>query len=209
GSYALSWKPCQGDSLNLPDHMYSIYTVKRFIADVASSFQQSQIHIIKLSIHYNQDYSPQEVIEQSRMSRYYPSKDKEIITGRRSKVRDLDSGEKFKTSTLGEIVSLEKSNKNVLGFQPTSQSQFSISNRLNGVIELDSSVEMNDKPSQRDLDNLFGPLYEEYYVPRTLEVLYNSATNTLDNKDTSSSSSIIVEDNDALQIVSLSEESIA
>ncbi|GJV42404.1 hypothetical protein Tco_1420844 [Tanacetum coccineum] len=28
-SYALSWKPCQGDSLNLPDHMYYIYTVKR------------------------------------------------------------------------------------------------------------------------------------------------------------------------------------
>nr|GEX50401.1 retrovirus-related Pol polyprotein from transposon TNT 1-94 [Tanacetum cinerariifolium] len=27
-SYALSWKTCQGDSLNLPDHMYSIYTVK-------------------------------------------------------------------------------------------------------------------------------------------------------------------------------------
>nr|GEY30433.1 putative reverse transcriptase domain-containing protein [Tanacetum cinerariifolium] len=27
-SYALSWKPYQGDSLNLPDHMYSIYTVK-------------------------------------------------------------------------------------------------------------------------------------------------------------------------------------
>ncbi|GJR21656.1 hypothetical protein Tco_0970183 [Tanacetum coccineum] len=28
-SYALSWKPYQGDSLNLPDHMYNIYTVKR------------------------------------------------------------------------------------------------------------------------------------------------------------------------------------
>nr|GEX20453.1 putative reverse transcriptase domain-containing protein [Tanacetum cinerariifolium] len=27
-SYALSWKPCQGDSLNLPDHGYNIYTVK-------------------------------------------------------------------------------------------------------------------------------------------------------------------------------------
>nr|GEZ34658.1 integrase, catalytic region, zinc finger, CCHC-type, peptidase aspartic, catalytic [Tanacetum cinerariifolium] len=27
-SYALSWKPCQGDSLNPPDHMYSIYTIK-------------------------------------------------------------------------------------------------------------------------------------------------------------------------------------
>nr|GEY58488.1 hypothetical protein [Tanacetum cinerariifolium] len=33
--YALSWKPCQGDSLNLPDH--------RYIADVAASFQRSQI----------------------------------------------------------------------------------------------------------------------------------------------------------------------
>nr|GEY15446.1 hypothetical protein [Tanacetum cinerariifolium] len=51
------------------------------------------------------------------MSRYYPSKDKENITGRRSQVRDLDSEEKFKTSTLGEIVSLEKSNKNVFGLR--------------------------------------------------------------------------------------------
>ncbi|GJV86164.1 hypothetical protein Tco_1526062 [Tanacetum coccineum] len=28
-SYALSWKPCQGDSLNLPNHRYNIYTIKR------------------------------------------------------------------------------------------------------------------------------------------------------------------------------------
>nr|GEY72878.1 hypothetical protein [Tanacetum cinerariifolium] len=48
------------------------------------------------------------------MSRYYPSKDKENTTGRISQVRDIDSGEKFKTSTLGEIVSLEKSIKNVI-----------------------------------------------------------------------------------------------
>nr|GEY07882.1 hypothetical protein [Tanacetum cinerariifolium] len=41
-SYALSWKPCQGDSLNLPDH--------RYIADVAASFQRSQFHNIKLSM---------------------------------------------------------------------------------------------------------------------------------------------------------------
>nr|GEU90571.1 hypothetical protein [Tanacetum cinerariifolium] len=51
------------------------------------------------------------------MSRYYPSKDKENITKRRSQVRDLDSGEKFKISTLGEIVSLEKSNKNVISLR--------------------------------------------------------------------------------------------
>nr|GEZ80734.1 hypothetical protein [Tanacetum cinerariifolium] len=35
-SYALSWKPCQRDSLNLPDHRYKV--------DVAASFQRSQIH---------------------------------------------------------------------------------------------------------------------------------------------------------------------
>nr|GFA45574.1 reverse transcriptase domain-containing protein [Tanacetum cinerariifolium] len=36
-SYALSWKPCQGDSLNLPDHRYTV--------GVATSFQLSRIHI--------------------------------------------------------------------------------------------------------------------------------------------------------------------
>nr|GEV22843.1 ribonuclease H-like domain-containing protein [Tanacetum cinerariifolium] len=34
--YALSWKPCQGDSLTLPDH--------RYIFGVAASFQLSRIH---------------------------------------------------------------------------------------------------------------------------------------------------------------------
>ncbi|GJT30225.1 retrovirus-related pol polyprotein from transposon TNT 1-94 [Tanacetum coccineum] len=47
-SYALSWKPCQGDSLNLPDHKYSIYTIKRETGGlddgVAASFQRSRIH---------------------------------------------------------------------------------------------------------------------------------------------------------------------
>nr|GEV62391.1 retrovirus-related Pol polyprotein from transposon TNT 1-94 [Tanacetum cinerariifolium] len=36
-SYTLSWKPCQGDSLNLPDH--------RYIVGVTASFQLSQTHI--------------------------------------------------------------------------------------------------------------------------------------------------------------------
>nr|GFB52447.1 hypothetical protein [Tanacetum cinerariifolium]GFB52512.1 hypothetical protein [Tanacetum cinerariifolium] len=34
--YALSWKLCQEDSLNLPDH--------RYIVGVAASFQRSRIH---------------------------------------------------------------------------------------------------------------------------------------------------------------------
>nr|GEW69692.1 hypothetical protein [Tanacetum cinerariifolium] len=49
------------------------------------------------------------------------------------------------------------------------------------------------------LDNLFGPLYEDYYVTSPLEVSDNSAVNTIDNKNTSSSSSIIVEEDEAPQ----------
>nr|GEZ87866.1 hypothetical protein [Tanacetum cinerariifolium] len=43
---------------------------------------------------------------------------------------------------------------------------------------------------------------------RTLKVSDNSAANILDNEDTPSSSSIIVEDHDAPQLVSSSEEPI-
>ncbi|GKC70240.1 retrovirus-related pol polyprotein from transposon TNT 1-94 [Tanacetum coccineum] len=60
---------------------------------------------------------------------------------------------------------------------------------------------MNEIPSQQDLDNLFSPLYEEYYALSTFEVSNNFAANTLDDEDTLSPSSIIVEDSDAPQIV--------
>nr|GEV12021.1 hypothetical protein [Tanacetum cinerariifolium] len=59
----------------------------------------------------------------------------------------------------------------------------------------DSSEELNEIPSQKDLDNLIGPLYEEYYASSTSEVSNNSAPNTLDNEDTPSLYSIIVEGN--------------
>ncbi|GJW55681.1 integrase, catalytic region, zinc finger, CCHC-type containing protein [Tanacetum coccineum] len=65
----------------------------------------------------------------------------------------------------------------------------------------DSSDDMNEIPSQQDLDNLFGPLNEEYYVSSTSEVTNNSTANTLDVEDTPSPSSIIVEDSDAPQVV--------
>nr|GEZ95128.1 hypothetical protein [Tanacetum cinerariifolium] len=73
------------------------------------------------------------------MLRYYPLKEKENITGRRSQVRDLNSGEKFKTSTLGEIVSLEKSNKNVIGLRIITSYQsnvisFRIVHRLTSIV---------------------------------------------------------------------------
>ncbi|GKE73617.1 hypothetical protein Tco_1535658 [Tanacetum coccineum] len=73
----------------------------------------------------------------------------------------------------------------------------------------DSSEDSNSIPSKEDLDNLFGPLYEEYYATRSPEVSDNSAANTLDNEDTPSSSSIVVEENEAPQIVTSSEEPVA
>ncbi|GJW07870.1 retrovirus-related pol polyprotein from transposon TNT 1-94 [Tanacetum coccineum] len=70
----------------------------------------------------------------------------------------------------------------------------------------DSSEVSQSVPSKIDLDNLFSPLYEEYYAMSTTEVLDNSTSNTLDNEDTPSSASIIIEEDEALEIVSSSEE---
>ncbi|GKE10145.1 gag-pol polyprotein [Tanacetum coccineum] len=53
-----------------------------------------------------------------------------------------------------------------------------------------------------NLDNLFRPMYEEYYLSSSQEVSDNSTANTLDNENTSSSSLIVVEQDDAPQIVS-------
>nr|GFA75578.1 reverse transcriptase domain-containing protein [Tanacetum cinerariifolium] len=86
---------------------YQAFNVNSLFGEIDGP-KKSQVELEAIT---NQDYPLPEVVEQSRMSRYYPSKDKENTIGRRSQVRDLDSEEKFKTSTLGEIVSLEKSNK--------------------------------------------------------------------------------------------------
>ncbi|GJX33536.1 retrovirus-related pol polyprotein from transposon TNT 1-94 [Tanacetum coccineum] len=85
------------------------------------------------------------------------------------------------------------------GFQPG----------MNCVNLNDLSKDSQSVPSTSDLDNLFGLMYEEYYVMSSQEVSDNSATNTLDNDHTSSSSSIVVEQDDAPPIVSSSEEQIA
>nr|GEZ44526.1 Gag-Pol polyprotein [Tanacetum cinerariifolium] len=74
----------------------------------------------------------------------------------------------------------------------------------------DSSKDSQFVPSTSDLDNLFGPMYEEYYVTSLHEVSDNSAANTLDNDHTFSSSSIIVDQDDAPPIVvSLEEQVVA
>ncbi|GKC88023.1 retrovirus-related pol polyprotein from transposon TNT 1-94, partial [Tanacetum coccineum] len=57
----------------------------------------------------------------------------------------------------------------------------------------DSSKDSQSVPSKSDLDNLFGPMYEEYYAMSSQEVSDNSAAYTLNNEHTSSSLSIFVE----------------
>ncbi|GKE25544.1 hypothetical protein Tco_1440928 [Tanacetum coccineum] len=72
----------------------------------------------------------------------------------------------------------------------------------------DSLKELNETPSKEELDKLFRPLYEEYCATRNQKVSDNSDANTLDNEYTPSSSSINIEDHEAPQIVSSSEELI-
>ncbi|GKA26908.1 integrase, catalytic region, zinc finger, CCHC-type containing protein [Tanacetum coccineum] len=77
-------------------------------------------------------------------------------------------------------------------------------NRLN--VE-DSSPESNQTPLKEDLDDLFGPLYEEYFEKRPPKVSTNSAAPTsLNNEDTPSSSTIIIDENEAPPLVSTSKE---
>ncbi|GJT55231.1 retrovirus-related pol polyprotein from transposon TNT 1-94 [Tanacetum coccineum] len=71
---------------------------------------------------------------------------------------------------------------------------------LNCLNFQDSSDEMNEIPSHQDLDNLFGPLYEEYYALSTSKVSNNSIVNTFDVEDTPSRSLIIVEDKDVAEL---------
>ncbi|GJS49202.1 retrovirus-related pol polyprotein from transposon TNT 1-94 [Tanacetum coccineum] len=80
---------------------------------------------------------------------------------------------------------------------------------MNYINFQDSSEDSQSIPSKSDLDNLFGPMYEEYYATSSQEVLDNSAANTLDYEHTSASSLIIVEEDEAPQIVSSSAEQVS
>ncbi|GKE68562.1 hypothetical protein Tco_1526634, partial [Tanacetum coccineum] len=63
-------------------------------------------------------------------------------------------------------------------------------NRFNVEDSLDES---NQTPTKENLDDLFDPLYEEYYEARQPEVSTNfAAPIILNNEDTPSSSTIII-----------------
>nr|GEW42417.1 retrovirus-related Pol polyprotein from transposon TNT 1-94 [Tanacetum cinerariifolium] len=76
-----------------------------------------------------------------------------------------------------------------------------------GFINDDSSAKSINTSYKEDLDNFFGPMYEEYFEKRSSEVSTNSAAQQINNhEDSSSISSIIVEEHKVPSIVTTSEE---
>nr|GEZ09831.1 hypothetical protein [Tanacetum cinerariifolium] len=76
-----------------------------------------------------------------------------------------------------------------------------------GFINDDSSAKSINTSSKEDLDNLFGPMYEEYFEKRSSEVSTNSAAQQINNhEDSSLISSIIVKEHKVPPIVTTSEE---
>nr|GFA31039.1 hypothetical protein [Tanacetum cinerariifolium] len=67
--------------------------------------------------------------------------------------------------------------------------------------------ESMNTPSKEDLDNLFGPMYEEFHEKRSSDMSINSVVQQMHNhNDSPSTSSIIVEEYEAPLIVNTSDE---
>ncbi|GJS76188.1 retrovirus-related pol polyprotein from transposon TNT 1-94 [Tanacetum coccineum] len=70
-----------------------------------------------------------------------------------------------------------------------------------------SSVDTINTPSKNDLENLFGPMFEEYFEKRSFDTPINSAAQpTQFHKDSPSTSSIIVDEHEAPPIETTSDE---
>ncbi|GKA86962.1 hypothetical protein Tco_0808673, partial [Tanacetum coccineum] len=78
---------------------------------------------------------------------------------------------------------------------------------LQRFINHNSSAEIMNTPSKEYLDNLFGPMYEEYFKKKFSETPINSvAQPTQIHEDSPSTSSIIVDEHEAPPIVTTSDE---
>ncbi|GJZ21860.1 retrovirus-related pol polyprotein from transposon TNT 1-94 [Tanacetum coccineum] len=70
-----------------------------------------------------------------------------------------------------------------------------------------SSADTMNTPSKEDLENLFGPMFEEYFKKRSFDTPINSAAQpTQFHKDSPSTSSIIVDEHEAPPIETTSDE---
>ncbi|GKF84694.1 hypothetical protein Tco_0249592 [Tanacetum coccineum] len=79
--------------------------------------------------------------------------------------------------------------------------------KLQRFINHNSSAEEMNTPSKEDLDNLFGPMFVEYFEMKFSDTPINSAAQpTQIHEDSSSISSIIVDEHDAPPIVTATDE---
>ncbi|GJT58091.1 putative ribonuclease H-like domain-containing protein [Tanacetum coccineum] len=70
-----------------------------------------------------------------------------------------------------------------------------------------SSAEPMHTPSKEDLDNLFGPMFEEYYEQKSSDTpIYSAAQPTQVHEDSPSTSSIIVDTHEAPPVVTTTDE---
>ncbi|GKC17670.1 hypothetical protein Tco_1014452, partial [Tanacetum coccineum] len=70
-----------------------------------------------------------------------------------------------------------------------------------------SSDDLTNTPSKEDLDNLFGPMFEDYFEHKSSDTTINSAAQpTHDQEDSPSKSSIIVHTHEASPVVTTSDE---
>ncbi|GJT37890.1 retrovirus-related pol polyprotein from transposon TNT 1-94 [Tanacetum coccineum] len=78
---------------------------------------------------------------------------------------------------------------------------------LQRFINQNSSAEEMNTPSKEDLDNLFGPMFEEYFEKKFSDTPINSAAQpTQIHEDSPSTSSIIVDEHEAPPIATTSDE---
>ncbi|GJV02772.1 retrovirus-related pol polyprotein from transposon TNT 1-94 [Tanacetum coccineum] len=79
--------------------------------------------------------------------------------------------------------------------------------RLQRFNNPNSSDDLMDTPSKEDLDNLFGPMFEDYFEQKSSDTTINSAAQpTHDQEDLPSTSSIIVDTHEAPPVVTTSDE---
>nr|GEU44105.1 hypothetical protein [Tanacetum cinerariifolium] len=122
----------------------------------------------------------------------------------------FDSIKRTRTQTQGEINELiENVNKNTYAYVDVrAQNQ----DLLITISELKAKLKNVEKesmniPSKEDLDNLFGPMYEEYFEKRSSDTHINSAAQQVYNHEDSPLTSLIVfEEHEAPPIVTTSEE---
>ncbi|GJR71520.1 retrovirus-related pol polyprotein from transposon TNT 1-94 [Tanacetum coccineum] len=70
-----------------------------------------------------------------------------------------------------------------------------------------SSDDLTNTPSKEDLDNLFGPMFEDYFEQKSSDTTINSAAQPTHNQeDSPSTSSIIVDTHEAPPVVTTSDE---